>query len=150
MSSCNIPTIPLVVAQAMNPAPRPPSPSARAATQRALRRDNTEQLTTRDTRILGLSVADLDYRDERSHAQMDSLFTNAAIAEGDSNPSSPKGSAPPRPSRQLGRMNSGRTVMCFLIKLLLFIYSFLYLFFGGGLDEPIGYFSDIMGEQPST
>ncbi|GJJ07548.1 hypothetical protein Clacol_001750 [Clathrus columnatus] len=52
ISSCNIPTIPLVVAQAMNPAPRPPSPTARDATQRALRRENPNQLSSRDARVL--------------------------------------------------------------------------------------------------
>jgi hypothetical protein len=96
----------------MDPAPRPPSPSARAATQRALRRENTEQLSTRDTRILGLNVTDV--KDER--ARLDSFFSNAAIPEGESNPSSPKVSAPPRPSRQLGRISLGRTAVCFLIK----------------------------------
>ena len=110
VSSCNIPTIPLMVAQAMNPAPRPPSPSARAATQRALRRDNTEQLTSRDTRVLGFNITDSNFRDERTLSQMDPFFSNAAIPEGHSNPSSPQASAPPRPSRQLGRMNSARTV----------------------------------------
>jgi len=52
VSSCNIPTIPLTVAQAMSPAPRPPSPTARAATQKAHRQENPNQLTTRDARIL--------------------------------------------------------------------------------------------------
>ncbi|KAG1726811.1 uncharacterized protein EDB91DRAFT_55882 [Suillus paluster] len=37
------------IAQAMNPAPRPPSPSARDATQKALRRENPNQLSSRDT-----------------------------------------------------------------------------------------------------
>lgn len=45
VSSCNIPTIPLIEAQAMSPAPRPPSPTQRDATQRASRRDNVNQLT---------------------------------------------------------------------------------------------------------
>lgn len=36
----------------MNPAPRPPSPSQRDATQKALRRENPNQLSTRDARIL--------------------------------------------------------------------------------------------------
>jgi hypothetical protein len=44
----------MVIAQTMNPAPRPPSPSAREATQRALRRDNTEELSTQDRKTLGL------------------------------------------------------------------------------------------------
>ena len=113
----------------MNPAPRPPSPSARAATQRALRRENIEQLSSRDTRILGLNVTDA--KDER--ARSDSFFSNAAIAEGESNlsASSPKASAPPRPSRQLGRMSSGRTlVVCFLIHCYFFLLTILFVFFG--------------------
>jgi hypothetical protein len=52
ISSVNIPTIPLSVAQAMSPAPRPPSPTARDATQRALRRENTSQLSSRDAQVL--------------------------------------------------------------------------------------------------
>lgn len=52
VSSCNIPTITLKEAQAMSPAPRPPSPSQRAATQLAVRRDNPNQLTARDASIL--------------------------------------------------------------------------------------------------
>jgi len=52
ISSCNIPTIPLAVAQTMNPAPRPPSPTQRDATQKALRRENPNQLSSRDARIL--------------------------------------------------------------------------------------------------
>ena len=94
----------------MNPAPRPPSPSAREATQRALRRENTEQLSTQNTCVLGLNVMDL--KDEQ--ARLDSFYGNEAIAEGESKSSSPKTSAPPRPSRQLGRVSSGRTVVCFL------------------------------------
>ena len=108
----------------MNPAPRPPSPSARAATQRALRRENTEQLSTRDTRILGLVA---DGKNER--VRSDPIFGNAAIAEGEGNPSSastPKAaaqlSAPPRPSRQLGRMSTGRNVVCFSIKKKLLLF----------------------------
>ena len=110
----------------MNPAPRPPSPSARAATQRALRRENTEELSTRDTRILGLEL--IDVNDER--AQLDSFMNNAAMVEGDnilSSPS-PRASAPPRPSRQWGRMNSGRTAVRILIISLLFYLSLLLLF----------------------
>ena len=107
VSSCDIPTVSLVVAQAMNPAPRPPSPSTCEATQRALRRENTEQLSARDTAILGLNV--MDFNGER--ARLDSVFSNAVIAEGESNPSSPKASAPPRPFRQSRRMDSGRTVV---------------------------------------
>ena len=106
VSSCNIPTIPLVVAQAMEPAPRPPSPSTCEATQRALRRENTEQPSARDTLILGLN-------------------SNATIVEGDSNPSFPKACAPQRPSRRLERMSSVRSMVCFVIKKVfaVFLYS---------------------------
>jgi len=43
---------PAYVCPAMNPAPRPPSPSARDATQKALRRENPHQLSGRDARVL--------------------------------------------------------------------------------------------------
>lgn len=97
----------------MNPAPRPPSPSSREAIQMALKRENTEQLTKRDTLILGLNATDVKY----GVARMNSVSSKAAIAEGEGNPSSLKGSTPPRPSRQLpvGRMSSVRSVVCFLI-----------------------------------
>ncbi|EJT49524.1 phospholipid binding protein [Trichosporon asahii var. asahii CBS 2479] len=49
-SSCNIPTIPLAEAQALQP--RPPSPSEREAVQRANRRENANQLTPRDASVL--------------------------------------------------------------------------------------------------
>ncbi|KAG6914452.1 hypothetical protein DXG01_017185 [Tephrocybe rancida] len=66
ISSCNIPTIPLRVAQAMNPAPRPPSPTARAATQKALRRENTNRRSARDARVLmGLPVPACPSREMR-------------------------------------------------------------------------------------
>ncbi|KAH8827723.1 hypothetical protein DL96DRAFT_1600074 [Flagelloscypha sp. PMI_526] len=56
ISSVNIPTIPLIVAQAMNPAPRPPSPGEREKAQRTWRRENPNQLSSRDARVLmGLS-----------------------------------------------------------------------------------------------
>ncbi|KAL7422543.1 hypothetical protein Q5752_003191 [Cryptotrichosporon argae] len=49
-SSCNIPTIPLAEAQALQP--RPPSPAEINATQRATRRENVTQLTARDATVL--------------------------------------------------------------------------------------------------
>ena len=116
----------------MNPAPRPPSPSAREAIQKALRRENTEQLSKRDTLILGLSVTDV----KQERARLDSLFSNAAIAERESNLLPAKASAPPRPSRrQLGRMNSVRSVVCFFNKKLVST-AFSHYFFG--VDEPSG------------
>jgi len=102
-----MPTIPLVVAQAMNPAPRPPSPTARAATQRALRRENTTQLSSRDARVLmGLagdvneerSRADTYLGDDHSPANV-SVKTNTTIAP------------PSRPSREMRRSTSVHTAV---------------------------------------
>ncbi|EIN11034.1 hypothetical protein PUNSTDRAFT_142897 [Punctularia strigosozonata HHB-11173 SS5] len=126
VSSVNIPTIPLAVAQTMNPAPRPPSPTARDATQKALRRENTNQLSSRDARVLmGLpsETADVDPVPERT--RLESVFTSPSIpvtakAEGESSsrksstslrqtpsvPSTPRAAAPPRPSREMRRISS--------------------------------------------
>jgi hypothetical protein len=96
ISSVNIPTIPLTVAQTMNPAPRPPSPGARDATQRAMRRENPRQLSTRDAQVLmGLGVeSNIGYLPER--ADVDDLH-------GKANGSCPQAArncqAPPRPNR---------------------------------------------------
>lgn len=57
VSSCNIPTIPLSVAQTMNPAPRPPSPGAVAAAQRASRAADASGLSSRDAKVL-MGIAD--------------------------------------------------------------------------------------------
>ncbi|KAG9101848.1 polar growth protein [Ceratobasidium sp. 370] len=74
-SSCNIPTIPLAVAQQMNPAPRPPSPSEREAAQRAARRDNPNQLSSRDARILmGLPEDGPAPREPVEQHRMNSFF----------------------------------------------------------------------------
>ena len=106
----------------MDPAPRPPSPSAHKAIQMALRRENTEQLSKRDTLILGFNAADV--KDGR--VRMDSFSSKVAIPEGESNPSSPKGSVPPRPSRQLGRMSSVRSVVCFLLEVSIIFFSLFF------------------------
>ncbi|KAF7307159.1 hypothetical protein MIND_00509500 [Mycena indigotica] len=104
VSSCNIPTIPLMVAQAMNPAPRPPSPTARAATQRAMRRENTDQPSTRDARVLmltGFATSDNTPKEERT--RLDSFFTNETV-DGAANggaPGSPQSFVPPRPTRRM-------------------------------------------------
>ncbi|QRV73324.1 SH3 domain protein [Ceratobasidium sp. AG-Ba] len=74
-SSCNIPTIPLVVAQQMNPAPRPPSPSEREAAQRAARRENPNQLSSRDARILmGLPESGPPPHEPSEQHRMNSFF----------------------------------------------------------------------------
>ncbi|KAG8917337.1 polar growth protein, partial [Tulasnella sp. 417] len=89
VSSCNIPTIPLSIAQTMNPPPRPPSPTARAATQRAMRRENTNQLSSRDALVLMGMAGEPDSSDK---ARLDNFFREQ---QGD------PVDAPPRPSREL-------------------------------------------------
>ncbi|EMD40348.1 hypothetical protein CERSUDRAFT_110942 [Gelatoporia subvermispora B] len=118
VSSCNIPTIPLTVAQAMNPAPRPPSPTARDATQRALRRENPSQLSSRDAQVLlmGLPAKDKSSPNQNGErARLDSFFTNDTVSTNGTEPASPKkslppskSSAPPRPSREMRRMSSSQ------------------------------------------
>ncbi|KAG9317765.1 hypothetical protein JVU11DRAFT_1983 [Chiua virens] len=100
VSSVNIPTIPLTVAQAMNPAPRPPSPTARAATQKALRRENPNQLSTRDARILmGLPSSDNAARvDDTQEGFVSELGETGNVAT----LKNAKG-APPRPAREARR-----------------------------------------------
>ncbi|KIJ95518.1 hypothetical protein K443DRAFT_682969 [Laccaria amethystina LaAM-08-1] len=65
ISPCTIPTIPLAIAQAMDPAPRPPSP----ATMRALQRENHDQLSNHDAHVL--SVVFPDIRNDRTHSTTD-------------------------------------------------------------------------------
>ncbi|KAB5594201.1 Protein pob1 [Ceratobasidium theobromae] len=113
-SSCNIPTIPLAVAQQMNPAPRPPSPSEREAAQRASRRENPHQLSSRDARILmGLPENGPPPRDPADQHRMNSFFVENGqepVFEGsngfDGRPSMVEAenlsAAPPtRPSREM-------------------------------------------------
>ncbi|KAF6761909.1 hypothetical protein DFP72DRAFT_877407, partial [Ephemerocybe angulata] len=112
VSSCNIPTIPLIVAQTMNPAPRPPSPGARDATQKALRRENPNQLSSRDARVLmGLPNTGDSAKDERKGVQ--NFFAEDVAANGSaSTVTTPKASvAPPRPSREMRRGNSTRSTV---------------------------------------
>ncbi|KAG5716742.1 Protein pob1 [Termitomyces sp. T112] len=107
ISSCNIPTIPLMVAQAMNPAPRPPSPSARAATQKAMRRENTNQLSTRDARVLmGLPSAE-EGTDER--ARLNLFSTNENVVSPSTPQQGSSASAPARPSREMRRVSTNHT-----------------------------------------
>ncbi|KAL6307047.1 hypothetical protein BKA93DRAFT_770292 [Sparassis latifolia] len=115
VSSCNVPTIPLTVAQAMNPAPRPPSPTARAATQKALRRENPNQLSSRDAQILLMGLPAKDKASNNERARLDSFFTNDTVSTTGTEPASPpriaqlsKSAAPPRPSREIRRANSAQ------------------------------------------
>ncbi|KAI6042846.1 hypothetical protein EDC04DRAFT_3138901 [Pisolithus marmoratus] len=114
VSSVNIPTIPLTVAQAMNPAPRPPSPTSRDAMQKASRRENPNQLSTRDARVLmGLPSVDSTQGEdspEKEKPRLDQIVSAINdTSEPGSNVSTPKGSrlAPPRPSRE-GRLTSAQ------------------------------------------
>jgi len=104
VSSCNIPTIPLIVAQAMNPAPRPPSPTARAATQRAMRRENTDQPSTRDARVLMLTGFAVNDTPKEERARLDSFFTSETVDSAPSagaTPTTPEAAVPPRPTRRM-------------------------------------------------
>jgi len=111
VSSCNIPTIPLVVAQAMNPAPRPPSPTARAATQKALRRENPDQLSSRDARIL-MGVQN-EGKDDRT--PLTAVFIQNEFNEDDVpsslTPRAGETPVPPRPTREIRRGPSYRGVI---------------------------------------
>lgn len=104
-----------MVAQAMNPAPRPPSPTARDATQKALRRENPNQLSSRDARVLMGLPSNNDTKEER--ARLDSFFTNETVDPGEEEmlvqtPRTAKSFAPPRPSREMRRLSSQqRTVV---------------------------------------
>ncbi|KAI0071841.1 hypothetical protein K474DRAFT_1629965 [Panus rudis PR-1116 ss-1] len=123
VSSSNIPTIPLTVAQTMSPAPRPPSPGARAATQRAHRRDNPNQLSSRDAQILLMGSKEKSVNGHSERTRIDSVFTNDTASTQDgqesamassskkTGPVSPSrsttsASAPPRPSREIRRVTT--------------------------------------------
>lgn len=96
-----------MVAQAMNPAPRPPSPGARAATQKALRRENTNQLSTRDARVLmGLPSTEegADARVTLDTDHQGTALPSSAPQQGLSS------SVPVRPSRELRRVSANHTV----------------------------------------
>jgi hypothetical protein len=93
----------LVVAQTMNPAPRPPSPGAREATQKALRRENPNQLSSRDARVL-MGLPGVDNAREDNRQSLDSVFGNSPRSEGLGSP------VPPRPSRESRRTSVGRTI----------------------------------------
>ncbi|OAX43377.1 hypothetical protein K503DRAFT_862346 [Rhizopogon vinicolor AM-OR11-026] len=105
ISSVNIPTIPLTVAQAMNPAPRPPSPTARDATQKALRRENPNQLSSRDARVLmGLPPPDGGDPQDSERPRSDSFFTHHPVSGQPEVLSSTvpiTHEAPPRPAREV-------------------------------------------------
>ncbi|KAH9987791.1 hypothetical protein BJV77DRAFT_1024192 [Russula vinacea] len=108
VSSVNVPTIPLTVAQAMNPAPRPPSPTARAATQRAMRRENTNQLSTRDAEILmSMAPPTSPSSDGGNRPRIESFFSELEAEDPITPPTNPRSQAPPvRPPREMRRQAS--------------------------------------------
>lgn len=130
VSSCNIPTIPLTVAQAMNPAPRPPSPSARAATQKAHRTKDMETLETIGVRNINevphnasLVLMGLQPRTSSvERTRMEPGFSSAAagktkkIDDDDTSVMTPRTarppSAPPRPVREVNRQSLRGISVC--------------------------------------
>lgn len=105
-STATVPTIPLDVAQAMNPPPRPPSPGSRAATQRAMRRPNPNQLSSRDAQVLLLGAetvkGDVKANDNRVKSFLPSEHIPSPIELSKSesyDTTSTKSTAPPRPVR---------------------------------------------------
>jgi hypothetical protein len=108
VSSVNVPTIPLAVAQAMNPAPRPPSPTARAATQRAMRRENTNQLSTRDAEILmSMAPPTSPSSEGGNRPRIESFFSELEAEDPITPPMNPRLQAPPvRPPREMRRQAS--------------------------------------------
>ena len=88
----------------MNPAPRPPSPGARAATQRAMRRENTNQLSTRDAEILMSMAPPTSPSSDGGRPRIESFF-NELEAEVPITPlTNPRLQAPPvRPPREMRR-----------------------------------------------
>lgn len=89
----------------MNPAPRPPSPTQRDATQKALRRENPNQLSSRDARILmglpsgqtGSDLANIDKTQDNPYIAIDTIPAAMPVNE---EPSVATTNAPPRPSRE--------------------------------------------------
>lgn len=102
----------------MSPAPRPPSPTARAATQKAHRQENPNQLTSRDARVLmGLSGSENGANGDRP--ALEQVFDGRGpeqTARGIPPPSSyqqPKSPAPPRPSREMRRSSVASEMVSF-------------------------------------
>ncbi|KAF9653416.1 hypothetical protein BDM02DRAFT_3182935 [Thelephora ganbajun] len=108
-STATVPTIPLDVAQAMSPSPRPPSPGARAATQRAMRRQNPNQLSSRDAQVLLLGAEKVKGDVKENGGRVESFFPGDHIPSPIEIPKSNSYDAtstksvgstvPPRPSR---------------------------------------------------
>jgi hypothetical protein len=77
-----------------------------------MRRENTDQPSTRDARVLmltGFATNDAPPKEER--ARLDSFFTTEAVANGPGSvPGTPQSPAPPRPMR---RMSAQQAVSIF-------------------------------------
>ncbi|KAJ3930425.1 MAG: hypothetical protein NXY57DRAFT_864360, partial [Lentinula lateritia] len=102
-SHLNMPTIPLMVAQAMNPAPRPPSPMAQDVTQMTLHRKNPNQLSSHDARVLMGLPTNSDTKGER--VKLELFFSSTTVDDAS------KGPAPPRPSREARRASVSQSLI---------------------------------------
>ncbi|KAH8798568.1 hypothetical protein DL96DRAFT_1477384, partial [Flagelloscypha sp. PMI_526] len=103
ISSVNMRTIPLLVAQAMNPPPRPPSPGERDRAQKSWRRENPNQLSSRDARVLmGLTGREGDGEGAiLAVEESPTLEVMSKATSSTSPPSTPKqDSTPARPARK--------------------------------------------------
>ncbi|KAH8825962.1 hypothetical protein DL96DRAFT_1530511 [Flagelloscypha sp. PMI_526] len=103
ISSVNMRTIPLLVAQAMNPPPRPPSPGERDRAQKSWRRENPNQLSSRDARVLmGLTGREGDGEGAvLAVEESPALDVISKATSSTSPPSTPKqDSTPARPTRK--------------------------------------------------
>lgn len=100
----------------MNPAPRPPSPSARDATQKALRRENPNQLSSRDARVLmGALPPDAGDLQDSERPRLDSFFTHHPVSAKPADQHSTTSvmdEAPPRPTREARPSSSVPAPVC--------------------------------------
>lgn len=91
----------------MSPAPRPPSPTARAATQKAHRQENPHRLTSRDVRVLMGLPGSEGVVGNGDSPKLDQFFSQQGESKGKGTfvPVSPQTARnvppPPRPSREM-------------------------------------------------
>ena len=80
-----------------------------------MRREHPDQLSSRDARVL-MGLSGNEAKEER--ARLDSFFSNEAMgAKQAANETPKKVSAPPRPSREMRRSNSVRTMVSLLLSI---------------------------------
>jgi hypothetical protein len=107
----------------MNPAPRPPSPNARAATQRAMKRENPNQLSTRDAEILMGMPSASSPKGPNGRPRVESFFNELEAVGPPSQSPSPRTQAPPvRPPREFRKKDSTSEVR--IVTRFLYAHSF--------------------------